>query len=97
MKKAAVFFFFITSLVAQGQSDTYFVLPPLLEWEGGSHDIYLNFSTTSASSQVWVYNSDTSLSQNITVTSGSISTIRFQNDVAGLLSTYGARELNWPN
>ena len=97
MKKAAVFFFFITSLVAQGQSDTYFVLPPLLEWEGGSHDIYLNFSTTSASSQVWVYNSDTSLSQNITVTSGNISTIRFQNEVAGLLSTYGARELNWPN
>ena len=97
MRSAAVLFLFLTTFFAKAQSDTYFILPPLLEWEGGDHDIYLNFSTTEPSAQVWVYNSDTSLSQNITVTSGNVATLSFTNPVAGLLSTYGARELNWPN
>lgn len=97
MRGTVVVLLFLTSFYTKAQSDTYFILPPLLEWEGGDHDIYLNFSTTEPSAQVWVYNSDTSLSQNITVTSGNVATLSFTNPVAGLLSTYGARELNWPN
>lgn len=97
MRSIALIILFVLSLCAKAQSDTFFILPPLLEWEGGDHDINLNFSTTSASADVWVYNSDTSLSQNITVTSGNVATLSFTNPVAGLLSTYGARELNWPN
>lgn len=97
MRSTALILLSFLSLFAKAQSDTYFVLPPLLEWEGGDHDIYLNFSTTESTSQVWVYNSDTSFSQNITVVSGNVATMSFTNAVAGLLSTYGARELNWVN
>ena len=97
MRITAVSILLFCTLFAQGQSDTFFVLPPLLEWEGGDHDINLNFSTTEPSAQVSVYNSDASFSQNITVTSGNVATLSFTNPVAGLLSTYGARELNWPN
>lgn len=89
----------IVSLSTQlkGQSDTYFVLPPLYEWEGGDHDIYLYFSTSEPSASVWIYNSDTSFSQNITVTSANVGTVSLTNPVAGLQSTYGARDLNWSN
>ena len=97
MRITAISILLFCTLFAQGQSDTFFVLPPLLEWEGGDHDINLNFSTTEPSAQVWVYNSDMSLSQNLTVTSGNVATLSFTTPVAGLLSTYGARELNWPN
>ena len=97
MRITAISILLFCTLFAQGQSDTFFVLPPLLEWEGGDHDINLNFSTTEPSAQVWIYNSDMSLSQNLTVTSGNVATLSFTTPVAGLLSTYGARELNWPN
>ena len=73
------------------------MLPPIYEWEGGDHDIYLYISTTSPSSSVWVYNSDTSFSQTIIVTSNNIGTISFTTPVVGLNSTYGAREVNWTN
>ena len=97
MRKAAIFLLTLITLAAQGQSDTFFVLPPLLEWEGGDHDIYLSFSTTEPSAQVWIYNSDTSLSQTLTVNSTNVSTLSFTTPVGTLSSTYGARELNWPN
>ena len=58
MRFTAVTILLFCTLFAQGQSDTFFVLPPLLEWEGGDHDINLNFSTTEPSAQVSVYNSD---------------------------------------
>ena len=99
MRLKVLFAVFSIALSSQlkGQSDTYFVLPPLYEWEAGDHDIYLHISTNEPSASVWIYNSDTSYSQNITVTSGSVGTVSFTNPVAGLLSTYGARELNWSN
>ncbi len=87
----------VFSHVLKGQSDTYFVLPPLYEWEAGDHDVYLNISTAEPSASVWIYNSDTSYSQTITVTSASIGTVSFTNPVNALQSTYGARELNWSN
>lgn len=97
MRYPTIFFLLFFSLLAHSQSDTYFVLPPLLEWEGGDHDINLNFSTNEPSAQVLVYNSDSSLYQNLTVTSSSVSTLSFTAPVGGLQSTYGARELNWSN
>lgn len=99
MRLKVLFAVFSIALSSQlkGQSDTYFVLPPLYEWEAGDHDIYLHISTNEPSASVWIYNSDTSYSQNITVTSGSVGKVSFTNPVAGLLSTYGARELNWSN
>ncbi len=87
----------VFSHMLKGQSDTYFVLPPLYEWEAGDHDIYLNISTAEPTASVWIYNSDTSYSQTITVTSASIGTVGFTNPVTALQSTYGARELNWSN
>ena len=85
MRITAVSILLFCTLFAQGQSDTFFVLPPLLEWEGGDHDINLNFSTTEPSAQVLVYNSDASFTQIITVTSGNVATLSFTNPVAGLL------------
>ena len=79
------------------QSDTYFAFPPLLEWQGGQHIIDLQISTSVPSSQVWVYNSDTSYSQNITVTQGNLSIITLSAIQASLQSTYGARNLSWVN
>ena len=81
----------------KGQSDTYFVLPPLYEWQAGDHDIFLYISTNAPNASVWIYNSDTSYSQTVTVTSGSVGTVSLTTPVPGLLSTYGARELNWSN
>ena len=81
----------------KGQSDTYFVLPPLYEWQAGDHDIFLYISTNAPSASVWIYNSDTSYSQTVAVTSGSVGTVSLTTPVPGLLSTYGARELNWSN
>ena len=71
MRLKVLFAVFSIALSSQlkGQSDTYFVLPPLYEWEAGDHDIYLHISTNEPSASVWIYNSDTSYSQNITVTS----------------------------
>ena len=97
MKKLFILIGLVSTFVAKAQSDTYFVLPPLYEWEGGDHDVYLYISTSSPTSSVWVYNSDTSLSQTIIVTSNAIGTITFSSPVVGLNSTYGARELNWTN
>ena len=77
------------------QSDTYFAFPPLLEWQGGQHVIDLQISTSVPSSQVWVYNSDTSYSQYITVTQGNLSIITLSAIQASLQSTYGARNLSW--
>ena len=85
----------VFSHMLKGQSDTYFVLPPLYEWEAGDHDIYLNISTAEPAASVWIYNSYTSYSQTITVTSASIGTVGFTNPVTALQSTYGSRELNW--
>ena len=79
------------------QSDTYFAFPPLLEWQGGQHIIDLQISTSAPSSKVWVYNSDTSYSQNITVTQGNLSIITLSAIQASLQSTYGARNLSWVN
>jgi gliding motility-associated-like protein len=79
------------------QSDTYFVLPPLLEWEAGDQDIDLYISTSSPSATVWVYNSDTSFSQTLTVTSSTVGIVNLTNTIPALQSTYGARELNWTN
>jgi len=81
----------------KGQSDTYFVLPPLYEWQAGDHDIYLYISTSAPNASVWIYNSDTSYSQTVNVTSNSVGTVSLTTPVTGLLSTYGARELNWSN
>ena len=81
----------------KGQSDTYFVLPPLYEWQAGDHDIFLYISTSAPNASVWIYNSDTSYSQTINVTSNSVGTVSLTTPVPGLLSTYGARELNWSN
>jgi len=76
----------------KGQSDTYFVLPPLYEWQAGDHDIYLYISTSAPNASVWIYNSDTSYSQTVNVTSNSVGTVSLTTPVTGLLSTYGARE-----
>jgi hypothetical protein len=84
-------------LSAYGQSDTYFALPPLYEWEAGQHSIDLNISTTAPTASVWIYNSDTSYSNTITVTSGALSTVTLSGIVGTMQSTYGARELNWTN
>ncbi|MBL6659372.1 MAG: hypothetical protein ISP75_04495, partial [Cryomorphaceae bacterium] len=47
MSLRALFTYSVLLLTAhlKGQSDTYFVLPPLYEWEAGDHDIYLYIST----------------------------------------------------
>ncbi|MCH1534412.1 MAG: gliding motility-associated C-terminal domain-containing protein [Schleiferiaceae bacterium] len=87
----------LLSAQIKGQSDTYFVLPPLYEWEAGDHDIFLYISTNASNASVWIYNSDTSFSQNISVNSGSVGTVSLTTPVAGLSSTYGARELSWSN
>lgn len=79
------------------QSDTYFALPPLYEWQAGDHDIHLYVSTSAPSANVWIYNSDTSYSQTLTVSSNAVGVVTFTTPVAGLSSTYGARELNWTN
>ena len=79
------------------QSDTYFAFPPLLEWQGGQHIIDLQISTSVPSSQVWVYNSDTSYSQNITVTQGNLSIITLSAIQGSIQSTYWARNLSWVN
>ena len=83
--------------LAIAQSDTYFAFPPLLEWQGGQHIIDLQISTSVPSSQVWVYNSDTSYSQNITVTQGNLSIITLSAIQGSIQSTYGARNLSWVN
>ncbi len=95
MKKVLFIWLFIMSFEMNGQTDTYFVLPPLYEWEAGDHDIYLYVSTTYPSSTVWVYNSDTSFSQTMIVTSNNIGTFTFTTPVTALQSTYGARNLAW--
>ena len=51
---------FLFSSALKAQSDTYFALPPLYEWQGGQHTIDLQFSASSSTSNVWIYNSDTS-------------------------------------
>ena len=77
MSLRALFTYSILLLTAhlKGQSDTYFVLPPLYEWEAGDHDIYLYISTNAPNASVWIYNSDTSYSQTLTVTSSSVGTV----------------------
>ncbi|MCH1534413.1 MAG: gliding motility-associated C-terminal domain-containing protein [Schleiferiaceae bacterium] len=85
------------SNVLNAQSDTYFALPPLYEWQGGQHTIDLQFSASSTTSNVWIYNSDTSYSQNLVVTPGALVTTSLTNIIGGLSSTYGARELTWSN
>lgn len=83
--------------LAKGQSDTYFAFPPLYEWEGGQHEIDVYISTSAPSSNVWIYNSDTTFSQNVTVTSGALTTISLSAVIPALQSTYGARNLTWSN
>ena len=78
----------------KGQSDTYFVLPPLYEWQAGDHDIYLYISTSAPNASVWIYNSDTSYSQTVNVTSNSVGTVSLTTPVPGLLSTYGPNFAN---
>ena len=85
------------STLLKAQSDTYFALPPLYEWQGGQHTIDLQFSASSSTSNVWIYNSDTSYSQNLVVTPGALVTTSLTNVIGGLSSTYGARELTWSN
>ena len=85
------------SSMLKAQSDTYFALPPLYEWQGGQHTIDLQFSASSSTSNVWIYNSDTSYSQNLVVTPGALVTTSLTNVIGGLSSTYGARELTWSN
>ena len=85
------------SSMLKAQSDTYFALPPLYEWQAGDHDIHLYVSTSAPSANVWIYNSDTSYSQTLTVSSNAVGVVTFTTPVAGLSSTYGARELNWTN
>ena len=95
MRKILFIWAVLWSLVGQAQNDTYFVLPPLYEWEAGQHNIQLNISTSAASSTVWIYNSDTSYSSTLTVTSGNVTSVTFSSIISALQSTYGARELNW--
>lgn len=97
MKKVLLLLWVLLNLSAYGQSDTYFVLPPLYEWQGGQHDIDLNISTNAASASVWIYNSDTSYSNTVTVSAGTLRTVTLSGIVGSLQSTYGARELNWTN
>ena len=79
------------------QSDTYFAFPPLLEWQGGQHIIDLQISTSAPSSSVWIYNSDTSYSNTLTVTQGNLTTVTFSGINNAMQSTYGARNLTWTN
>jgi len=79
------------------QSDTYFAFPPLLEWQGGQHIIDLQISTSAPSSTVWIYNSDTSYSNTLTVTQGNLTTVTFSGINNAMQSTYGARNLTWTN
>ena len=97
MRNALALVILVFGFKAQAQSDTYFAFPPLYEWAGGQHIIDINISTTSASSNVWIYNSDTSYSTNVTVTSGGLTTIVLSAIIPGIQSTYGARELAWKN
>lgn len=82
---------------AYAQSDTYFAFPPLLEWQGGQHTIDLQISTSAASASVWIYNSDTSYSNNLTVTQGNLTTVTLSAVQNSLQSTWGARNLTWTN
>jgi len=75
------------STLLKAQSDTYFALPPLYEWQGGQHTIDLQFSASSSTSNVWIYNSDTSYSQNLVVTPGALVTTSLTNVIGGLSST----------
>ena len=97
MKNTLAIFLLVFAFKALAQTDTYFAFPPLYEWAGGQHIIDINISTASASSNVWIYNSDTSYSTNVTVTSGGLTTIALSAIIPGIQSTYGARELAWKN
>lgn len=87
----------LSALGLRAQSDTYFALPPLYEWAGGQHDVALYISTSAPSANVWIYNSDTSVNNNLVVTSGAIATVTYSAIIPALQSTYGARELGWSN
>ena len=97
MKNTLAIFLLVFAFKALAQTDTYFAFPPLYEWAGGQHIIDITISTASASSNVWIYNSDTSYSTNVTVTSGGLTTIALSAIIPGIQSTYGARELTWKN
>lgn len=97
MRKTLLLVLLFIGKLTYGQSDTYFALPPLYEWAAGQHTIDLNISTTAPTASVWIYNSDTSYSNTITVTSGALSTVTLSGIIGSMQSTYGARELNWSN
>lgn len=77
------------------QNDTYFALPPLLEWEREGMDLQVQMSTSADTSFVWIYNSDTSLSVFDTVLRGALTIVEFDTDISALSSPYGFRNFGW--